>query len=174
MTQQAWQSCVQQALCSSARPTWTSLAWAARQRTHPTRWVALPNARGPAAQEGMDAANPYLWNAPSTGSHGACFRPFASGTWSWAPHQIACAALQATRNPWDTARVPGGSSGGSAAAVAAQQCAAALGTDTGKQARGGMRMRMYTPSHARPWHHSMIAPPASLTCHAMTSHMNDD
>lgn len=34
------------------------------------------------------------------------------------------------RNPWNTERIPGGSSGGSAAAVAARLCAAALGTDT--------------------------------------------
>lgn len=36
----------------------------------------------------------------------------------------------ATRNPWDIARSPGGSSGGSAAAVAAFLCAGATGTDT--------------------------------------------
>lgn len=40
-------------------------------------------------------------------------------------------AFRVTRNPWDVSRVPGGSSGGSAAAVAMQQCAAALGSDTG-------------------------------------------
>jgi aspartyl-tRNA(Asn)/glutamyl-tRNA(Gln) amidotransferase subunit A len=44
-------------------------------------------------------------------------------------------AFGVTKNPWDTSRIPGGSSGGSAAAIAANEAIATLGTDTGGSIR---------------------------------------
>ncbi|MHB8282227.1 MAG: Asp-tRNA(Asn)/Glu-tRNA(Gln) amidotransferase subunit GatA [bacterium] len=44
-------------------------------------------------------------------------------------------AFKTTKNPWDTKRVPGGSSGGSAASVSADLCGGSFGTDTGGSIR---------------------------------------
>jgi len=54
---------------------------------------------------------------------------FAYGVTSNNPH------FGPVRNPWDTQRIPGGSSGGSAAALAAGLCYGSIGTDTGGSIR---------------------------------------
>ncbi len=76
-------------------------------------------------------------------------------------------SLFATRNPWDTSRVPGGSSGGSAAAAAAGLAAGTLGTDTGgsiRQPGAFCGLAALKPSYGRVSRYGLIAFGSSLDC----------
>jgi aspartyl-tRNA(Asn)/glutamyl-tRNA(Gln) amidotransferase subunit A len=86
-------------------------------------------------------------------------------------------AYGAVKNPWNVARIPGGSSGGSAAAIAAGMIPAATGTDTGgsiRQPAGFCGITGIKPTYGVVSRYGMIAYASSLDQGGPMAHTAED